>query len=609
MDLFSPNFEKFMERYKLHILVFLVALLAAIFIAHPAILVNDEWISTNQLNQLNEGHQIILNEGKYGVYENGTSTRYFEAKDNYLAYPLFLPIISLPSEWLVYYSGDNFVYIILYLWTFLLIALALLLNTYFPKYTYAGKWRWTTGLIIGIFILFIINLYLYGPFPLMGKGWYPEVMAIAFTNIILFACIAVMIYEICRTLFEDPTYSFFGTIVCLSCSSYLFWTNFCKDHVLVAFIFTLIVLMLVKFIHTDDPLFISTAFILSGLLAWARPELALFVFIFLCVFIIYTNYEKKKRGLPVRNKTILFIAPLFTIIGAIPFCLNNYLFTKNIFVPAWILWKPQVNSTMSAITGSGAVQPASSDTLGSLVRLFLSTININPATFFSDLYGVLLNPQSGSMGLLPLVPLFLIALLLVPVFLTIKKISISWEEKDIIVALVLIALGVFLAYARGISGMNISIGIVPDMRYMSPIYLPLNLLGLMAIRKLPSVSGNPNRLLTGMGIIWVILLPVTLILMAWFYPSPEGWGTLFPVLDAFFSLGIYLLIALFLLSLIANIVYNLSPLPAKIFLALLCALPFIWQINATVLARLWGTGLGGYSFWIPVMLNFFSLVF
>jgi hypothetical protein len=112
-----------------------------------------------------------------------------------------------------------------------------------------------------------------------------------------------------------------------------------------------------------------------------------------------------------------------------------------------------------------------------------------------------------------------------------------------------------------------------------------------------------------MGITSVILLPVTLILMAWFYPSPEGWGTLFPVLDVFFSLGIYLLTALFLLSLIASIVYNLSPLPAKIFLIMLCTIPFIWQIDATFLARLWGTGLGGYSFWIPVMLKFFSLVF
>jgi len=284
------------------------------------------------------------------------------------------------------------------------------------------------------------------------------------------------------------------------------------------------------------------------------------------------------------------------------------LFTKNIFIPAWILWKPEATSALSAMTGSGAGQQASADTLVSLVGLFLLTIHLNPETFFSDLYGVLLNPQSGSMGLLPMVPLFLVALPLLLVFLTIKKISLSSEERKLIVTLVLFALCVFLAYAQRISSMNISVGIVPDMRYWSPMYLPLNLLGLMAIRKLPSISDKPQGILTNMGFTWIIILPISLILMGAYYPSPFEVGLLYPFLDAAISLGIYLLAALFLLSLIASIIYNLSPTPAKVFLSLLCALPFIWQIDATFLARLWGAGNGGYTFWIPVILKFYRLV-
>ena len=65
MDLFSNIFVKYLEHYKVHILVFLLAFLVAITISHPAFLLTDEWVTANQLSQLNEGHQVILNEGKY----------------------------------------------------------------------------------------------------------------------------------------------------------------------------------------------------------------------------------------------------------------------------------------------------------------------------------------------------------------------------------------------------------------------------------------------------------------------------------------------------------------------------------------------------------------
>jgi hypothetical protein len=595
--------------YIVHILIFLAALVIAVTIAHPSFLITDEWITVNQLSQLHDGHQLITSEGKYGTFENGTPYVYFTAKNNYLAYPLFLPLISLPANWLINFFGGAFVFFILYLWIFLLLAIAIIMNVFFENYTYIGKWRWTTGFIVATFILFFINLFFWRPFPVTGVNGHPEIMAVAFTNILLFAFLAVILYEVCRTIFRDPSYTIFGTVVCISCSSYLFWTNFCKDHVLTAFLFAAILLLVIKFLFTGNPWNLPGAFLVTGLLAWARPELALFVGISLVLFIVYTRVILKSRWEPARNRVLLYSAPLFTFIGAIPFCINNYLFTKNFFVPAWILWKPEVTSASSAVTGSGAI-PGSADTLGSLVRLFVSTTNLNPATFPSDLYGVLLNPQSGSMGLLPLVPLFLVTLLLIPVFLTLQKITISREEKHIIIALVLLALGVFCAYARGLSGMNVSVGIVPDMRYMSPLYLPLDLLGLLAIRKLTFLSGNPFRLMTGMGVTSVIVIPISLIAMAVFYPTETlGDGVLFPYLDAAVTLAIYVLAVLFMLALIGCIVYNLSPTPAKIFLVLLCALPFIWQIDATFLARWYGTDLGGYNFWIPVVLKFFGLIF
>jgi hypothetical protein len=113
-----------------------------------------------------------------------------------------------------------------------------------------------------------------------------------------------------------------------------------------------------------------------------------------------------------------------------------------------------------------------------------------------------------------------------------------------------------------------------------------------------------------MGVASVILIPISLVTMAVFYPTDTlGDGILFPYLDAAVTVAIYLLAVLFILALIGSIAYKLSPTPATIFLILLCALPFIWQIDATFLARWFGTDLGGYNFWIPVVQKFFGLIF
>ncbi|MFA5222376.1 MAG: hypothetical protein WC391_08850, partial [Methanoregula sp.] len=280
-------------KYRGHLLIAIIALLIALTFAHPSLFVTDEWVTVNQLSQLHGGHQIIYNEGKYGVSENGTPHPYFENKQNVLAYSLFLPVIALPSLMLIDIFGNHFIFLIIYLWTLLLLALALLMNTCFSEQTYLGRWRWTNGLIGLTFIVFFINLVFYNAFPLSGTSDYSDVVAIVFTNIFLFAALAVMVFEICRTIFEDTGYALFATLTCISCSSYLFWTTFCKDHVLVAFLVAAILLLVIKALHENNVHFLWGSFMVSGLLAWARPELALFIAGTLCIitgyFLVYAK--------------------------------------------------------------------------------------------------------------------------------------------------------------------------------------------------------------------------------------------------------------------------------------------------------------------------------
>ena len=68
------------EHSKYHFFVFLIALFIALTFAHPQIFVTDEWVTANQLSQIHLGHQVLVNEGKYGVYENGTPSNYFIVK-------------------------------------------------------------------------------------------------------------------------------------------------------------------------------------------------------------------------------------------------------------------------------------------------------------------------------------------------------------------------------------------------------------------------------------------------------------------------------------------------------------------------------------------------
>ena len=377
-----------------------------------------------------------------GSFENGTPSSYFTLKQNYLAYSLVYPIISLPSEKLVYFFGDNFIFFIIYLWTFLLIALALTLNAFFPKYTHMGKWRWTSGLIVIAFGGFFLNLLFFSSFSLNGKDSYPEIMAIVFTNIIMFACLAVMVYEILRMIFQQSSYALFGTIVCVSCSSYLFWTNFCKDHTLVAFLFTAVLLMIIKFLCTENPWDLAGGFFCPGCLPGPVRNWAFLFLSVMCCLAVYFSFCIHYQTPQSSKRSLLLLSPLFVVLGAIPFFINNFLYTKNPFIPVFVLWNTgtslssvTIAETVSsvkitditpsvAITNTVPLQQNNPDTLGLLSPILQAGTNIQPSTFFTDLYGILFHPQSGSMGILPLIPIFLVAVMILPLLLSEGKNSV-----------------------------------------------------------------------------------------------------------------------------------------------------------------------------------------
>ncbi|MDK2915951.1 MAG: hypothetical protein PWR25_508 [Euryarchaeota archaeon] len=111
--------SRFLDANLIPVLIFLFALFFIVTFSNPALFLNDEWITVNQLHQLGEGHQIIVNEGKYGTFVNGTPGPYFQARHNLLGYTMMLPVLSLPALWFFGLFGDQFRLAIVLLWSLL----------------------------------------------------------------------------------------------------------------------------------------------------------------------------------------------------------------------------------------------------------------------------------------------------------------------------------------------------------------------------------------------------------------------------------------------------------------------------------------------------------
>jgi hypothetical protein len=564
------------------------------------VLLNDEWITTNQLRQLHAGHQTIVNEGKYGTAtETGGMSPYFSYKGNILAYPLFLPLLSILSYWIIDITGEQFAYFILVLWTVSALILLLLINHFFRKFSYIGRWQWTPIMAVITILVFFVNLYYYSPFSVDPVSNYPEVLAIVFINIILLAFSAMLIYEINRTIFEDPAFSFFGTMVCLFSSSYFLWSTTCKDHILVFAVFVPMVLSLVRFIRTDEYWYLPLAFLFSGLLAWARPEVALWMFLLTCGICGYTFIGYRRPDRPGYHSLVVLCAPLFTLIGALPFFLNNLLITKNMFLPVASLYIRE-GSVSHVINASLSLLPVTKvNSLQSVIITHLPGIPQSPVEIISDLVGILFLPTNGGISIFALVPLFLLMVIIAGVLLAWNKMLLSFEEKKFITLSLLITLGVFLAYASMLHIMNTDRGIVPDMRYLSPAYLPLTVIGLILLKNASILPENPADSLKRFFLVCSAGLVISILFLPMAY-TLVSLSNLFPPLEKFFSLYAIALVLLATGAILYSVFTRHKAMMCEYLVFLLCSLPFFWQVNIILILRYLNNS-SGYIFWIPIV--------
>lgn len=572
----------------------------------PSLYLTDEWITVNQLNQISSGSQLIETQGKYGELFTGETSLYFTKRGNYLAYSLMLPILSLPIMNIILATGDSFRLIFIFFF-FIVGSLSFIcsikLSTIYKKKR-INQLSWAALFLF--FFLTLINLYYYQPFSASYLDSPIESAAIIFTNEMLFACIAPMIYLTFKNLSMDKKTSLLGAFSIICCSTYLFWSASAKDHLLIAVLLTGIFYIFSSLVYKETDLKWFLLFLLSGLVCWARPEYGSIIILGLFVWKLMTHLIAMRSThyslLPGKKiRTSLFSA-LGLLSGLIPFFINNKIITGNPIIPPQYLYiisdrgTQQIDSITNNMSGN-QINSGFSNFFGETISFFLPDIN----NLFVDLSGILLLPENGAVGILFICPIILPAILYG--LLHVRSIKENLHERMkmmILFSLFIIFITIF-AYLRVIHGSTISEGVMPDMRYLSPLYLPLGIISILLLS--PLIKELPARWLKysfGIVILGAPLLVIgTTITLVY--------GVQYSMYISFFmKILIALLILFFSMAAFKKGFWSQKRL-ISLFFASFLLIPASFQF---LLLLIYSYGkINGYYFWLPVLQYLFTYVF
>jgi hypothetical protein len=603
----------FLQRYAISFIVFLISLFFILAITNPGLYTNDEWITANQLHQLDIGHQVTFSEGKYGVTKEGTVSAYFTSRENLLMYSLALPVSALPVVKLFGFFGDNFRLIIILIWSLCIVLTALLLDTCYPAYARIQGLRLLFPALLLALFLFLGNILLYKQFPFAAADAPFEVAALVLVNSLFFALVVSITFEICRIVLKNIRMALFGTFAIIACSSYIFWAGTAKDHILTTLVLAGVMYFFVKYLSSSRQRDAGFSFIFSGLLIWVRPEVGFFITIFTGAFYcipLIRKVAQKESGAPLFLKSLIPLAGVF--LGGIPFFLNNYLISHNFLIPVLDLKRDieraGTASTVPLPSGEVVFNPAvinqtgGLDLTGSVMRAgdavlhqILPGLTLENAQGFT---GVLFFPTNGSIGFLIMCPLLVIGL--VALILWNERILPQNEiKRSYFFFFMVIAIAVFFSYFSRFSSMNVSNGILPDMRYLSPAYLPCGLFSMLILSRLRFFK-NPGKSLKDSLLLAILVFPVLFGLIVFIHPFGDV-STGYMTFAKFIILTeVVLCSAVMILARVLEDKnrFFLSALPWLVILTIVTT--FTFQV---MLASFYGMlmKMNGYPFWLPVV--------
>ena len=598
----TKEFELFIKTNVIPILIFLFTIFVLLLINRPALIMNDEFITVNQLHQISIGHQALINECKYGCYENGTPLNYFVDKQNVLGYTLFLPIISYPALQFFSLFGDIFRLPIIICWSLIPIIISIIYGIAYPRNArIAGFPLIYLGAGISLFLL-MINLYYYHPFPFTALDAPSESGAVVLTNTIIGAFICVVIYQTALIIWKSKKISLICTASILCCSSYLFWSGTAKDHILMTFMLILVTFFMICSIVMKKKKHQYIAFFFIGLLAWVRPEVGFSIFIGSLVFLAGNRIIESDRSTAwyhtLRNMLYSIIAMLC---GCIPLFINNFITTGNIFLPPFYYYISKTSPVGTELTTTALQisQASGSTDISSLLQVPSLIVgyylDISPIQTVTSLVSILFFPKSGNISLFAVTPLFLSGSIVLIGYMLYKRPKLPKDDIKILTLLILFILFFIAAYTKSFLGMSSSKGIVPDMRYFLPLcflggligFYPLATWGRTMILRIASL--RYMAFLFGITIIITSLVAIQM-------PRAS-----FMEYHFLYMAVTYAVLVLFIFLIFASLIGRCSPLWAGLIFLLMIALPFSWQLLMDLLYSLNHSKICGYPTWTPYL--------
>lgn len=518
-----------------YLFTFILVTFLILSITGAGIFVDDEWASAGQLRQLGEGHQIVTNEGAYGYYENGTSGRYFIFRDNKFMYSMALPIVSFPVYEFFKIAGEDYTRVII-------IGIWALLGILILKYLYNIRKISHIYMKAGIGVLtllMLLNVYLYNNFPINGKFIPSEVLAIVFTNILLFGVFSVTIHKIIDKILEDNNkLKLFSFITIVSCTSLIFWVGTCKDHILSVVIATIIIYYLIKYDQSKSMTALSIGLFLTGLLTWVRIELGLGIAIGIFVYLILFHLNDMWSG-----KLVLLIS-FFT--GTIPMWINNFLVTGS----------PLTHPFTVVLSGRTEIYSVEDVAAANMIGVGWT----NP---WESIFHLLFSPQSGAVGLLILIPLVII---IIPAYI-LKRTKLS--RIEILFLIMTFSSSIYYIIKLAIY-MHADIGIMPDMRYFIFFYTTITLFIVSLISRIIPVM--PYKKMT---IYYILAVGLFFILFTTYAATLSDDGT-YRDLNRIVNTLTTILMGIGVIAVINDIRLNKNYL--TYVLPIIIAIPMAWQL-------------------------------
>jgi len=605
MDIHNKNGNR---NWIIPLLIFLCSFFLILGLTAPGLQINDEWITVNQLHQLIQGHQVLTTEGKYGT-ALGENLGYFEARHNILGYSLFIPILSYLPEHFIIVTGDLFRLWIILFWILIPIVISLLFQLYYSK---KSKTLLIPPYFIGILasgFLLIVNILWYQPFPSQFDTAPIESAAVVLMENGIFALFCTALFCIGHLIYYNNKKALWFTIAMICCSSYAFWATNAKDHMLTAFVLCCVIFTFFNFIRTDSWKNAALSFGFCGLLLWIRPEIGFGVTILITGQYLYIHIKQRRLfKLPPKQIICLLLIPMFFLVGAIPFFTNNYILTKNPFYPPYLEYESGLTSkTTQEITNIDLNDTLPSDYASAYqnqnrslnyVQLLTKYFTPTSTDFFKDLWRICFFPPNGSLGLIIVSPFIIIGLISI-FMLLITRTHIECTDRQAIILCCLISVSIFFAYIRNLPSQPISDGIGPDMRYYSPLYLPM---GMIALISMKYWNHNPVSSTMWVKTLLILLIGAPLLIIGLLLLQPWGGGIY--AFNYFFSLiNIGLLILLLFQMLLMKAKIWFTPALEYNIIGMLL-ISFTWQIMLIFLYSI--AKFDGYTFWIPLTEHLFT---